>query len=211
MNEKDRLNSENPQATSALIGDLNASESEWLDTDRLGATYDSGCMAPDAAVLTAIRNMRYSDLTRTRYPTKRVVTRAVQHDTNRLLNRIMVTKEIGKHQVARVAVYKHSFFKARPDHLMVAADLPVDTAGAAGKRVEIWQPYEFTKWSNRDSETKKDEQAAHEAYRTMLQSISNTEADDILWVQKGDRGHSRWLWWDEMGCLEGVLDSTKPQ
>ena len=37
MNEKDRFNSENPHATTALIGDLNASESEWLDTDRIGA------------------------------------------------------------------------------------------------------------------------------------------------------------------------------
>ena len=97
MNEKDRFNSENPQATSALIGDLNASESEWLDTDRIGATHDSGRMESDAAVLAAIRDMRYSDLIRTRYPTKRVVTRAVKHDTNRLLDRVMVTKEIGKH------------------------------------------------------------------------------------------------------------------
>ena len=62
MNEQDRLNSENPQATSALIGDLNASESEWLDTDMMGATHDSGRMEPDAAVLTAIKDMRYSDL-----------------------------------------------------------------------------------------------------------------------------------------------------
>ena len=81
MNKKGRFDSENPQATSALIGDLNASESEWLDTDRIGATYDSGRMEPDATVLTAIRDMRYSDLIRTRYPTKGVVTRAVRHDT----------------------------------------------------------------------------------------------------------------------------------
>ena len=112
MNEKDRFNSENPQATSALIGDLNATESEWLDTNRMGATYDSGRMEPYATVVAAIKDMRYSDLIKTMYPTKRVVTRAVQHDTNRLLDRVMVTKEIGKHQVVRVAVYKHSFLKA---------------------------------------------------------------------------------------------------
>ena len=112
MNKKDRFNNENPQATSALIGDLNASESEWLDTDRISATHDSGRMEPNAAVLAAIKDMRYSDLLRTRYPTKRVVTRAMQHDTNRLLDRMMVTKEIGKYQPARVAVHKHSFLKA---------------------------------------------------------------------------------------------------
>ena len=94
-------------------------------------------MEPDTPVLTAIKDMRYSNLIRARYPTKRVVTRAVQHDTNRLLDRVMVTKEIVKHQTARVAVYKHSFLKARSDHLMVAADLPVDTVGAADRRVEI--------------------------------------------------------------------------
>ena len=187
MNEKNRFNNENQQATSALIGDLNASESEWLDTDRIGATHDSGRMEPDATVLAAIKDMRYSDLIRARYPTKRVVTRAVQHDTNRLLDRVMVTKEIGKHQAARVAVYKHSFLKAGSDHLMITADLPVDTASAAGRRVEIWQPYEFTKWSNKEFETKADEQAAHEAYRTMLQSTSNTEVEDILWVQQAAR------------------------
>ena len=89
------FNSENPQATSALIENLNASESEWLDTDTIGATYDSVRMESDAMVLTAIRAMRYSDLIRTRYPTKRMVTRAVRHDTNRMLDRVMVTKEMG--------------------------------------------------------------------------------------------------------------------
>ena len=84
---------------------MNAYESEWLDTDRIGATHDSGRMEPDAAVIAAIKDMRYSDLIRTRYPTKRVVTRAVHHDTNRLLDRVIVTKEISRHQAARVAVF----------------------------------------------------------------------------------------------------------
>ena len=101
MNEKDRFNGENQQATSVLIGDLNAAESEWLDTDRVGATHDSGRMEQDASVIAAIKDMMYSDLIRTRCPTKKVVTRAVQHDTNRLLDRVMVTKEIGKHQAAQ--------------------------------------------------------------------------------------------------------------
>ena len=70
---------------------------------------------------------------------------------------------------------------------MIATDLPVDTTGAADRRVEIWQPYEFTKWSNKEFETKVDEQAAHEAYRTRLQSTSSTEKDDILWVQQAAR------------------------
>ena len=111
INEKNRFDRENPQATSALIGDLNASESEWLDTDMIGATHDSERIEPDAAVLAANDDMRYSDLIR------RVVTRAVQHDTNRLLDRVMVTKEIDKHQAARVAVYRHSFLKAGSNHL----------------------------------------------------------------------------------------------
>ena len=67
---------------------------------------------------------------------------------------------------------------------MVAADLPVDTAGAAGRRVDTCQPYEFTKWSNKEFETKGDEQTTHEAYRAMLQSTSSIEVDDILWVQQ---------------------------
>ena len=99
----------------------------------------------------------------------------------------MVTKEISKHQAARIAVYKHSFIKAGSDHLMIAADLPVDTIGAAGRRVEIWQPYEFTKWPNKEFETKADEQTAHEAYKTMLQSTSSTEKDNIVWLQQAAR------------------------
>jgi hypothetical protein len=144
-------------------------------------------MEPDATVLAAIKDMRYSGLIRARVSTKRVVTRAVRHDTNRLLDGVMVTKEIGKHQAARVAVHKHSFLKAGSDHLMIAADLPVDTAGAARRRVEIWQPYEFTKWSNKEFETKTDKQAAHEAYKTMSHSTSSTEVDGILWVQQAAR------------------------
>ena len=187
MTEKDRFNKDNQQATSILLGDLNASESEWLDTDRVGATHDSERMEADASVIATLKDMRYADLIRTKYPTKRVVTRAVHHETNRLLDRIMVTKEVARHGASRVAVYKHSFIKAGSDHLMVAADLPIDTAGAAGDRVQIWQPYEYTKWKNKEFKTEEEREEAHVAYRTMLQSTSEQEDDDISWVQQAAR------------------------
>jgi hypothetical protein len=38
----------NPRAPSRVIGDLTAAEDEYLDTDRIGATRNSGKMEEDA-------------------------------------------------------------------------------------------------------------------------------------------------------------------
>ena len=59
-------------ATGILIGDLNAAENEYLDTDREDVAHDSEGMELDAAMLASIRDMGYADIIRTRFPKKRV-------------------------------------------------------------------------------------------------------------------------------------------
>ena len=108
-------------ATGILIGDLNAAENEYLDTDREDVAYGSVGMELDAAVIASIRDMGYADIIRTRFPTytKRVVTRTSKTQTNRLLDRVMSTKEVAKHGATRIGVYKHGFIKAGSDHQLV--------------------------------------------------------------------------------------------
>ena len=53
---------------------------------------------------------------RTRFPKKRVVTRTSKTWTNKLLDRVMVTKELAKSGATRIGVYKHGFIKAGSDH-----------------------------------------------------------------------------------------------
>ena len=187
ISEKDKFKTANPMATGILIGDLNAAENEYLDTDREEVAHDSEGMELDAAIIASIRDMGYADIIRTRFPKKRVVTRTSKTQTNRLLDRVMSTKEVAKHGATRIGVYKHGFIKAGSDHQLVIADLPVDTAGAAGERVPLWEPYEFTKWSAKKFKSEKEEMAATEAYNTMLSATSAQEKDDIVWTQLAAR------------------------
>ena len=85
--EKERFNRENPKAPSILAGDLNAAQNTWLDTDRKGVNPGDNEQEPDAEVLAVIKRIKYHDIIRTRHPTARLVTRAITHQTNRLLDR----------------------------------------------------------------------------------------------------------------------------
>ena len=133
-----------------MIGDLNATEDEYLDTDRIGATGGSGKMEADAAVIQCINDMKYNDLIRSRFPNTRMVrlvTRAVTHQTNKLLDRIMVTRQMAMHAQTKIAIYKDSLTHAGSYHLMVVADFPIDTARIASKRENIWDMNEYSKWT----------------------------------------------------------------
>jgi hypothetical protein len=187
ISEKDKFKGANPMATGILIGDLNAAENEYLDTDRDHVARDSVKMELDATVIASIRDMGYADIIKTRFPKTRVVTRTSKNQTNRLLDRVMSTEEVAKHGATRIGVYKHGFIKAGSDHQLVIADLPMDTAGAAGERVPLWEPYEFTRWSAKKFKSDKEEIAATEACNTMLSATSAQEEDDIEWTQLAAR------------------------
>ena len=90
-------------------------------------------------------------------PNTRMVTRAVAHQTNRLLDRIMVTKQLAVHPHTRIAIYKDSLTHAGSDHLMVVADLPIDTAKVAKQRENIWDMYKYSKWTWPERTTEEEE------------------------------------------------------
>ena len=187
VQRKAEFNAENDRAPTILIGDLNAAESSYLDTDREGVEHDSVLVEPDSIVIETIKSMRYEDLIRTRFPDKRVVTRAATHQTNRLLDRVMVNKQLANHTQSRIGVYRHSFLKAGSDHMMVVADLPIDTAGAAGKQIKIWEPYSYVKWSARKYEDEKTRESAMEQFNQVLGLSSGEERDDIEWIREAAR------------------------
>ena len=112
VQRKAEFNAENDRAPIILIGDLNAAESSYLDTDREGVEHDSVLLEPDSIVIETVKSMRYEDPIRTRFPDKRMVTRAATHQTNRLLDRVMVNKQLANHIQSRVGVYRHNFLKA---------------------------------------------------------------------------------------------------
>ena len=158
--KKCNFNRQNPLATSVLIGDLNAAETEYLDTDREGADPTEEKSEADRDVIQTIKDMKYGDIIRKRFPKTRIVTRSVSHQTNRLLDRILATKEVANHPETRIGVYKHSLTKAGSDHLMILADLPVDTAGSAANRVDIWTPYSTRDEKNQNVRRKRSEKSS---------------------------------------------------
>ena len=109
VQQKAEFNRANNRAPTVLIGDLNAVESTYLDTDREGVGHECDLTGQDSVVIETIKSMRYVDLIRTRFPEKRLVTRTARHQTNRLLDRVMANKQLACHLHSKVAAYKHSF------------------------------------------------------------------------------------------------------
>ena len=74
--KKCNFNSQNPLATSVLIGDLNAAETEYLDTDREGADPTEEKSEADRDVIQTIKDTKCGDTIRKRFPKTRIVTRS---------------------------------------------------------------------------------------------------------------------------------------
>jgi hypothetical protein len=139
-------------------------------------------------VIRTLRSMKYDDLIRVRFPNKRVVTRVVSHQTNRLLDRSMTTKEVAGNAETRIAVSKKGFLKAGSDHVVIA-DLPVDTTGTAGARVPIWEPYEYERWGPQEFKTPEEKEEAERNYNVELEATRGEITDDIEWLRSASRNH----------------------
>ena len=187
VQQKAEFNLANGRAPTVLIRDLNAAESTYLDTDREGVDHECDLTEQDSVVLETIRSMRYEDLIRTRFPEKRLVTRTASHQTNRLLDRVMVNKQLAGHLHSKVAVYKHSFLQAGSDHMLVVADLPIDTAGMAGRQIKIWEPYSYVRWSTRKFESEEERESAIVQFNQVLGDTKGEHGDDIEWMREAAR------------------------
>ena len=146
--QKREFESQNPLATTVLAGDINAALSTWMDTDKhlSGAVIRQGDRETDAFVIEEIEQMGLVDIFRNKFPITRAVTRTSNTDTNRFLDRIFATAETATHYATGIAIHKKDLIDAGSDHLMIVADIPIDTAGIAIHRVPLWEPITVTKW-----------------------------------------------------------------
>ena len=147
--EKASFELECPLGTTIMMGDLNAAVNTYLDTDRHrkeDREEDKDEEEKDAFIIRTIEEMKLVDVFRGRYPVTRAVTRNSTEQTNRLLDRIMVTAEAAAHPTTEIAIHQEQFLTAGSDHLMIVIDLPIDTAGVANDRVKIWEPRKVVKW-----------------------------------------------------------------
>ena len=144
----------NPLATTMLLGDLNAAMNTFLDTDRQernNRDRDDEEKEKDGYVLKELSQMKLVDVFRGRFPSTKAMTRVSTTQTNRLLDRIMVTAEAAAHPSTEIGIYRRQFLATGSDHLMIVIDLPIDTAGMAEDRVPLWESRTVSKWvSDRD-------------------------------------------------------------
>ena len=123
----------NPHATVVLAGDINAAKHSNTDTDR--EVWDQmagqGEREQDAEVIDDLEAMHLHDVIREKAPYTRVVTRKNVKETHRYLDRVMATIEAAAHVDTRAGASSNldMIDTARsPDHKLVIADLPIDTA-----------------------------------------------------------------------------------
>ena len=158
-----RFKKENPFGSAVLLGDLNAAQWTETDTDKIQA---SGVAMPtpdadtewqphsDAFVIEELTDMHLHDTIRERYPWNTLVTRRAEHHTNRLLDRILVTRELTG-ETLRASIYQPGIFThggVDTDHKLVVADLAADCAGGAASRVTLWKKHKktTTRWDADD-------------------------------------------------------------
>jgi exonuclease III len=140
----------NPFGSLMLMGDLNAAQWSEIDTDRehdSGYEVDSGTQddhgwepEADSFVVTELTGLGLTDAIRDRYPCHNFVTRRVDHQTKRFLDRIFVSKELANAKM-RAGIYQQGIFTyggVDTDHMVVVIDLSIDCAGGAAKRVKLW-------------------------------------------------------------------------
>ena len=77
-------------------------------------------------VIDNIESMKYRDALRERHPTARIVTRAVAHQCNRRLDRILATTRLARHQHTRSAVYEGEPTMKGSDHKLVIFWVPAE-------------------------------------------------------------------------------------
>jgi hypothetical protein len=179
--KKDKFSEKYPRATVILAGDLNAAKYTDLDTDRKGPqTLDA--MEPDAFVIQDLEGLQFTDVYRHHHPDTQVVTRREPHHTNRFLDRIMATKEAATHMATAIAVYKDDIHGGNSDHLLVLADFPIDTAGAAEHSTEMWEKHTSTTWSLDEDSLGKIDEAKTVAMNSKLEAShpKSQEAEHIL-------------------------------
>ena len=192
--EKETFERENPLATTVYLGDLNAAINTFLDTDRQekeGREEDRKEEEKDAFVIKELKKLNLVDIFRGRYPATRAVTRVSPDQTNRFLDRIMVTSEVAAHPATEIAIFKEQFLIAGSDHLMIMADLPIDTAGVADERVAIWQPRTVTKWvRNTDEMGKMDPENEIEFNKRLEEQSRPGEGSNEFaeWVMEAAKG-----------------------
>ena len=202
--QKTEFNQENPLATTIILGDLNAAGNTHLETDRQqkeDREIDKEEEEKDAFVIDEIRKMKMVDIFRGRYPTTRAVTR-ISKQTNRMLDRIMVSTEAASHPATEIAIYKHQIITAGSDHRMVVADLPIDTAGMAKDRVPLWKKTTITKWVRDIDELGRTEQGKIEEFNLRLRT---TEAE------VGFQGYTKWIREAAEGTILRKVTKTYPK
>ena len=187
----------NPLASSMVAGDMNAAENTHLDTNRQekeGRAVDEEEEEKDAFVIKTLRTMKLVDMFRARYPRTRATTRTgAGNDASRLLDRIMVTAEAAANPLTEIGIFREQLLTAGSDHRMVLVDLPVDTAGVATERVEIWEPRTITKWVRDTDEVGNTDPKKVEAFKERLDETREqvqlrTHEQYCEWVMEAARG-----------------------
>ena len=204
---KSKFAKSDPLATTIVIGDLNAAVRTALDTDRgekENRLVDSEEEETDAFVIKALTDMHLVDTFRGRYPTTRATTRVSKDttQTNRLLDRILMTAEAASHPATEIAIMRHQFINAGSDHRLVAADLPIDTAGIAVNRVDLWKKTVITKWIRDTDELGKTDPKKCEEFNERLTTTERPQ---------GFQQYSEWIMQAAQGTILKQTTRTYPK
>ena len=123
-----------------VIGDLNAAEDSYLDTNRPIEQADAK-PEREATLLWALKGKGLHDCFRTRHPEVRAVSRHPQGalaatQAARRIDHIFATDELARGVATRIGI--HHTAPIHTDHLPIIADFSIDCAEMAANQVPVW-------------------------------------------------------------------------
>ena len=136
------------QATSVVMGDLNAALSTVLDTN--DDDTDQDAREPDAAFIDLLEGAGVVDIFRSRHPHTKAWSReppgalATRHKARRIDN-IMATAEMADNMATRTGIHRGSPLKSESDHFPIVTDIPLDVANMATHKIHAWTKHKVTK------------------------------------------------------------------
>ena len=132
-----------PSALVITLGDLNAAEDSFLDTDK-----GMKGVAKDAWFISAVQGLGVADVFRWWHPLVSAITHkgtgGLEDNAGRRLDCIMASEEIAIHE--STAIWIRQLDGLSTDHRMVVIDCAVNTARVAGVPIPIWPTHTTTRY-----------------------------------------------------------------
>ena len=167
-----------PHASLVIAGDLNATKSAKLDTNRPIDAQGTDKREKEAAIIDAMEGRAIRDVFRAAHPTTRAWTREPTGEleyvqASRRIDHVFASEEISHHLATKIGIHKGYMLES--DHCPVVCDFPIDCAGVALDVCPVWNPAVVYKTQMKPDITEKDREEFAENAEELMKEVDMSQ------------------------------------